>query len=60
MERMRLRRQDNRELPIAFSPGLRPVDFRSLRFVLSHPFARNKANGWGTELLWETIAWSHY
>jgi hypothetical protein len=33
--------------------GLRPHDFVSLRFVVSHPFARKKAKGWGTEMVQE-------
>jgi len=27
--------------------------FRELRFVLSHPCARKKAQGWGTVQIWQ-------
>ena len=44
------------KLAAVFVPGWvllgRSSQSRELRFVVSHPFARKKANGWGTEQYW--------
>jgi hypothetical protein len=36
--------------------GLRPHDLVSFELAVSHPFARTKAKGWGTEMVQEYAA----